>query len=453
MSWQLVVVEGADRGRFFVLPDEGTVTIGTNRKHADIAVNDLYVARIHCEVVVGEGNVEVRATSSEHKVLVSNKAITEAALPPGEVLRLGNTQFRLIPYDPNAVEPEPAEDEEGLLEVEILPDEDEPSAATTARETKQAAVTAAKAPTVEAAPAIKSGPLPNLWLEDLPQLSGYALSHYHLGKALGTGPCSVVFRARDTKTGLHVAMRVFPPTFPINETEMQRFVQALRVVLPLRHRHLIALWNAGRTVPYCWVAMDLVEGPSLAEVLGRLQAPEPEGWKPALRLGVHLLRALNYVHHHRLAHGSVTPRNILLRQSDNIIKLGDLMLHRGLAGSALEAAGRAQRLEAELPYFAPEELDPNVAVTIRTDVYSAAACMYARITGHPPFEGATEAETTEQILTAPLPLVSQYGVTIPDAFEEVLITALSRRPEDRYPTPGDMLADLESIAETYEVEV
>jgi serine/threonine-protein kinase len=448
MAWQLVVIDGADRGRFFVLPDEGTVTIGTNRKHADIAVNDLYVARIHCEVVVAEGAVTVRCTSNEHKVLVSNQAITEAPLPPGEVLRLGNTQFRLTPYDPDAEPEANPEDDEELVEIEILDEEPAPAIAGGTRATEATATGGTKL----AEPPVKTGPLPNLWQEDLPQLSGYSLSHYQLGEVIGTGPCSAVFRARDMKTGLHVAMRVFPPTFPASEAEMQRFVQALRIVLPLRHRHLIALWNAGRTVPYCWVAMDLVEGQSLAEVLDEQQSPQESGWQDALRLGIHLTRVLNYIHHKRLYHGSVTPPNIRLRD-DGVVKLGDLMLRRGLAGSALENAAHAQRLQVELPYFAPEQLAEQPSATIRTDVYSTAASMYARVTGRPPFLGASDEETLEQILTAPLPLVSHYEVEVPDVFEEVLITALSRRPEDRYPTPGDMLADLESVAETCEVEI
>jgi serine/threonine-protein kinase len=451
MGWQLVIVDGADRGRFFVLPDEGTVTIGTNRKHADIAVNDLYVARIHCEVVVAEGEVLVRSTSNEHKVIVANNAITEAPLPPGEVLRLGNTHFRLAPYDPEAPADTQADGDDDLVEVEILPDEEGPTATATATATTEAEIPqAVKAP---AEAAVKSGPLPSLWLEDLPQLTGHALSHYHLGEVIGSGPCSVVFRARDTKTGLHVAVRVFPPDFPANESEMQRFVQTLRVVLPLRHRHLVALWNAGRTVPYCWVAMDLVEGENFARLLDEHQTPEEFGWHSAVRLGVHLMRALNYIHHHRLAHGSVTPPNILFREADGVVKLGDLMRHRALAGSALEQAGQAQRLKAELPYLAPEQVDFEPSVTIRTDIYSAAACMYARVTGRPPFLGESPEETTEQIRSAPLPLVSQYEVAVPDALEELLITALSRRAEDRYPTPGDVLADLESIAETYEIDV
>jgi serine/threonine-protein kinase len=446
MPWQLLVVEGADRGRFFVLPDEGTVTIGTNRKHADIAVNDLYVARIHCELVIAEGRVEVRTASAEHKFQIGNRTVTEGELPLGEVLRVGNTQFRLTPYDSDTTSGSTEEgEEEEVPEVEFVEDEEDAPG--------QQPATATKTVATPAPVATVPKPLPNLWLEDLPHLSGHMLSHYELGEVLGRGPCSVIFQAKDQKTGLTVAVRVFPPTFPANEGEMQRFVKALRYVLPLRHRHLVALWNAGRTVPYVWVAMDYVPGGSLANLLRELESPGKLSWKPALRIGIHIARALNYIHHHRLTHGNVTPSNILIREPDKVVKLGDLMLNKGLAGSVLEDGARARRMQAELPYLAPEQLGPEPTTSIRSDIYSLGAAMYGRITTKPPFLGDTEAETIEQIQTAPLPLVSQYGITIPDAFEEVLINTLSRRPEDRYETPADLLADLESIAETEGIEV
>jgi serine/threonine-protein kinase len=287
----------------------------------------------------------------------------------------------------------------------------------------------------------------------LPELSGYVLNHYVLGKVLGTNATGAIFRARDLKTGLVVALRIISPEFPANEAEMQPFIKTLRLVLPLRHRNLVSMWNAGRTIPYCWLAVDYVEGENLASILTQLNPPGKFAWQYALHIGLHVARALNYVHRQKLAHGNVTPANILIRQADKIVKLGDLMLFKALEGSALGRFVRGQTLKGDLPYFAPEQAIPNPRVDALTDIYSLGACLFARCTGQPVVQGRTVEEIVEQIHHGPMVRPRQYQSGIPDAFDDAVGKMLARRREDRYQSAADVVADLESIAEAEGVEV
>jgi hypothetical protein len=449
MAWQLKVIDGADKGRLFVLPYEGVTTLGSSRRHADICLNDLYVTRVHCEIETATDRIVVRALYPEHKVLLNGQPITETECQVGEVVRLGNTHLRLEPYQEGggsaAADEEEGEEE---LDVEILEDDAEPQAVPAA-EGKAAGQPAPAA----VAPPPSPAKLPQLPLERLGELTGHRLAHYELGPVLGSGPASVTFRANDLKTGVVVALRVLSPQFPAKEAEMETFIKAVRVVMPLRHRNLITLWNAGRTGPYCWVAMDYVEGESLALVLEQLNPPGKFAWKHALRLGVHLARGLNFLACHRLAHGSVTPPHILIRNSDKTARLGDLLLGRALKDSALEQAIRDRKLRAEVAYQAPEQVAGSSKPDILCDIYSLGADMYARCVGRPPFVGRTMDETVQQIHEAPLVPLKQLQPAVPLAFDAVVRKMLARRREDRFRAPAEVLAELESLSESEGVEV
>jgi pSer/pThr/pTyr-binding forkhead associated (FHA) protein len=463
MAWNLQVVDGADKGRSFTLLDDGIQIIGSNRKHTDICLHDLYVARVHCEVQVDGSRVLVRPTDpSSHPVLCNGQKVNERELLPGDVFRIGNTFLRLGVLATEKPEEELEEVEEEVAEeVEEVAEEAEDYDLEVIDEADDSAPVAADRTTVEhrrprspeAAARPSSGKLPCLPLERMGELSGQQMAHYQIGPPLRSGPRSVVFRANDKKTGLVVALRVLSPQFPANDGEMQPFVKALRLVLPLRHRNLIALWNAGRNSPYCWIAMDYVEGESLAEVLQQLNPPGKFAWKYALRLGVHLARALNFVHHNRLAHGNVTPTNILIRGSDKVARLGDLMLARALEGSALDLATRKSRLLAELAYRSPEGTAGLSKADIVADIYSMGACMYARCTSRPPFQGRSVEETQALIHEGPLLALRQFQPAIPEAFEDIVARMLARSREERFRTPAEALAELESLAESEGVEV
>jgi serine/threonine protein kinase len=421
MAKRLLVIDGADEGRSFSVADNGVLSIGSSRRNADICLHDLFVRRVHCLLEVDGDRIVARDSDDSPGLIVNGQPVTEHDLRPGDVLRLGNSYLRL---------------EEGETEEEdyvVVEDEDE-------------------APAPPAAAQAPAG-LPHLPAERLAELADRVLAHYEVGSVLGRGHSGVVFRARDQKAGHVVALKVLPPEFPKHAAEMQRFVQAMKSVLALRHSNLVALYNAGRTGPYCWLALEYVEGDSLAQVLTRVGTGSKLNWRHALRLGVHVGRSLDFIHRRRLVHGNVTPQNVLIRLSDKTVKLGDLMLGRALEGSALEAATLEAKLLAEMPYLPPELADPNTSVDNLSDIYGLGAVMYARLTGLPPFQGTSPEETLALIQEGTLIKPRQRQPSIPQVLEAAVVRMLARRQEDRYPTAAELVADLERIAEQEQVTV
>ena len=104
---------------------------------------------------------------------------------------------------------------------------------------------------------------------------------------------------------------------------------------------LVSALGAGRTLPYFWIAQEYVDGESLAQTLERIGPPGKLAWQHALRLAIHLGRALDFLRRNHLFHGNLTPRNVLIRLSDKQVKLNDLLLAKALEGSAWQKAKRS----------------------------------------------------------------------------------------------------------------
>jgi serine/threonine protein kinase len=415
MAWQLLVVDGADKDRFFPLPEEGLVSVGSSRKNADIVLHDLYVARVHCEIRTEDGGAIVSDLDTPGGTFINGQKIKEQAIRLGDVLRIGNSHLRLDIYNPDDAEVVEAEEAEAF-EVEAAAPEKSPE-------------------------------------DRLAELSGQTLGYYELGSILGKGHHGIVFRARNLKSEQVVALKALSPQFPANEGEMQPFVRTLKAALPFQHPHLVKLLGAGKTGAFCWLAQEYVEGESLTQVLERMGSPGKLTWKHALRLGVHAGQALEFIHKHRQLHGNITPANLLIRFSDKHVKLNDFLFAKALEGSTLQAAKMKPKLLAEMGYLAPEQTDPGAFVDNSTDIYGLGAVMYARMTCRPPFLGKTPEDTITMIRKTKLVRPSEYQEAIPEELEDVVMKMLARRQEDRYQRLGEILGDLESIAEEEEVEV
>jgi serine/threonine-protein kinase len=280
----------------------------------------------------------------------------------------------------------------------------------------------------------------------LTDLVGKTLSRYEVGPVLAKGQTSVVFRARDSKEDREVALKVFGPEFSKNEDDVQRFVRAMKTTMPLHHPNLVTLYGAGKTGAYCWVAMEYIEGESLTQVIQRIGTAGMLDWRNALRVAVHVARALDFAQQQQIIHRNITPQNIMVRASDKVTKLGDLMLAKAMEGSLAQQITRPGELLGDVRYMSPERTRPNGEVDGRSDIYSLGATVYALLTGRPPFEGESLVEVITKIRQAEPVKPKKYQLAIPDLFEGTVLRMLAKRPEDRFASAGNLLADLERVA-------
>lgn len=410
---RLRVIDGADQGKVYNLPDHGAVTIGKSNKHADFILHDLYVARMHCLVEVDGNQVVVSHLEGQTGTMIDGRSISRPeVLPPGGVLRISNTHMRL---------------EVGTFE--------EPAPA----------------------PSGNSGVLrppskEHARLADAPP-EAPVYGHFRLGEAVGRGYSGVVHQAADVKTEHPVALKVFTAGFPATQAELDRFARALRGVQQVHHPNLVAPLGAGRTGSHCWLAREFVDGEAAADVVARVAGGDKPSWSRAARVVAHLARALHGLAEHRMIHGNITPRNVLIRKADHAALLTDLGLADALAGSRLHESYREAKRLAELPYLAPEQAEPGAFVDGSADLYAVGAVAYALVAGRPPVTGRTADEILERVRQGRVVRPSACYKKVPAAFDALVMKLLAVHQEDRYPTAAAVLADLEPITHAHEIKV
>jgi serine/threonine protein kinase len=281
------------------------------------------------------------------------------------------------------------------------------------------------------------------WVDEV---AGQTLGHYEVGRLLGRGFHGAVFRARDLWESHDVALKVLDPAFPGNNAEAQGFIRAMRPLLKLRHLNVTALLGAGKSGPYCWMALEYVEGESLTTRIRRLRTGSQKfDWRRALRIGIHIARALEFASQSLLVHHNVTPENILWDGGAKAAKLSDLMFRQAVEGSELHKAVAEKKRTAELAYLSPEQVAGSREDEV-SDLYSLGAVMYALLTGRPPFEAASPKETIKLICEGEIAKPRKYQKAIPTDFEWGVLTALAKGRQYRFQTAAELLVHLERTA-------
>jgi hypothetical protein len=419
MPQKLIVLSGPDEGRTFPVGRE-PLLLGRSRA-TDGHLLDDHVSRVHCQIHPDGGQVVLADFDSAGGTFVNGKRITRHALQPGDIIRIGNTRLQF------AVEPEPPASPDSA-----------PAAAAPVRESLPIAV-----------PIVFSQGSP--WVQEL---AGQKISHYKVGSPMARSNSGFVFHARDTRRNLAVVLKVLDPLFSKDLAAVKQFVKVIKLVLPLRHPHLIKVFGAGKTGPYCWIAREYVIGESLAAVIANIETTGMLDWRHGLRVGIFLGQALDYVHQKKLIHHRVIPANILVGKTMKETKLTDLMMAAAIADDATKPISAAGVPSPELAFLPPECTDgPKSPDDPRVDIYALGATMYALFTGQPPLKANTVDELVKHIrLEAPASLKS-FQLGLPEPLIHMNQKMLAKRPEDRYQSAKELVKHLEIAAKTHNVEV
>jgi serine/threonine protein kinase len=409
MPSRLQVVAGPDKGRAFSLGETASLLLGRG-KQAAARLTDPHVSRTHCAIEVRGPRLVLTDLESHSGTYVNGERVTEIELHPGDVIKVGATQLRV-------------EDDQ------------------------------AAGPSVRVAANRATAPPAVLPAERLHELKGATLSHYVVGEMIGRGQSGLLFRAHDFKHERRVAFKVLWPQFAQDDEAVQRFIRAMKTALPLRHPNLVSVYGAGRTGTYCWIAMEYVEGESLAQVLARLGPGNVLDWQKALCIAVYVARALEYAHSRQIVHRNVTPQNVLVGPRPELTKLGDLMLAKAREGKLAKQITGAGELLGDLRYLSPEQTLGSGPIDDRSDLYSLGALTYALLTGRPPCEGANLVETITKIRQVEPIRPTTYQPAVPDQFEAVVLRMLAKRPEKRFAETRLLLQDLERIARQQAIKV
>jgi serine/threonine protein kinase len=398
MSFQLVFREGPERGRTVPLEAGRSVLLGRG-DDCDVKLADPRASRNHCRLEVDRDGVLLVDVGSTWGTRLNGAPVKQERLRADDVFELGETKIQLLAAGSQTTLP-PAPKKEPVAKT--------------------------------------AGPLEHL--------IGTTLVRYAVGKPIASGRTGMVFRATDTKNQRPLALKVLWPELTQDPREVERFVRAIKTMIPVQHENIVRLYGAGVTDGYCWMAMELVEGESLADVIKRIGVGGMLGWEPVLRAAVQIGRALEVAAEQKLVHRNITPSNVLLRAKDQVAKLADLMLAKALEGPMANSITRAGEIVGELPYMSPEQTTAATDIDCRSDIYNLGATCYRLLTGHTPAEGRNAAETILKIQSEVPPPPTKYQLSIPPLVEGIVMRMLAKRPEDRFATPTELVKELRRAA-------
>jgi serine/threonine protein kinase len=425
MEPRLRVIAGGDKAKVYPLPRGRGFTIGNVARQSDICLSDPRLSPVHCRVENKDGEVSVTDLGSAAGVFVNGKRVGQSELGHGDTLKLGETELTYESIYAWTEASTPFEVKPGTrLEDSVFLDPPR------AHEHVSAADLG-----IDFAPTST---------DDVRQLANTGFGKFQLGRVIGSGHHGVVFRAR-RHDGSELALKVLDPAFPHNETEAAHFKEIMHARLNLRHPNLVTLIGIGRHSSCTWLALELVEGESIAQIVSQFQTSGVPSWTEAYRLAVHLARALNVAARHHMVHRGLTPANVLYRRLDHLYKLADLSLVQALAGSQLRRSTQRARSRDELPYVAPEQLQAEAAPDGRSDLYRLGVLVYLMLTGKPPFLGKNASETITLIRETPPAPPRTFQKSMPEVLQSAVLTLLVKRPEDRFQTAAELLGELARI--------
>lgn len=272
---------------------------------------------------------------------------------------------------------------------------------------------------------------------------------YDILRLIGRGAMADVYKARDTKTERDVAVKILRHTLTRDAEAMQRFQREARVQEMVQHRNVAALYGGGVTParePY--LVVELLRGRSLRTVLRK------DGRIDLLRGASYMWQALQglaAVHTMGIMHRDLKPANLMLEPSPGPVDRV-VLIDFGFAAFEGSAKLTAQgHVVGSLSYLAPERLRGETGDE-RSDLYAIGVIFYEAMVGRPPFIADDDFDLINAHLQDRPPPLEHIdpAVQIPADVEAVIMRALAKSPDDRWPSATAMANDLEAAMQSYQ---
>jgi serine/threonine protein kinase/tetratricopeptide (TPR) repeat protein len=283
----------------------------------------------------------------------------------------------------------------------------------------------------------------------MPLTPGSRLGAYEIVSPLGAGGMGEVFRARDTRLGREVAIKVLPEAVAAHADRLARFEREAKSVAALNHPNVVTLYAIEEANGVRFLAMELVDG----QALDRLVTPGGLPLARVLDLAVPLADALAAAHERGVVHRDLKPANVMVTR-DGRVKVLDFGLAKSHAAEPLSDETQAATVLAPIstvgqvvgtvPYMAPEQIRGEPA-DARTDLFSLGILLYELLTGRRPFGGATTADVSSAILRDPPAPVRAVRADLSPDLERIVGRCLEKDPERRFQTAKDVRNELELV--------
>ena len=283
-----------------------------------------------------------------------------------------------------------------------------------------------------------------------------AIGRFRILRQLGTGGFGTVFLAEDPQLNRQVALKVPHVVWLLSKTIHHHFLREAEAAARVNHPGIVSVYEIGEDGPVTYIASEYCPGPSLTTWLATRRKAVPI--REAAQLVSNLATAMQHAHARGVLHRDLKPSNVLLsceseESTDVSVELAEFtpkIADFGLAKLVEHSTDqtRTGAILGTLAYLAPEQAEGRVRdISAQTDIYALGAILYELLTGSPPNNGATDADTLQRILLVETASPRRLRAEIPADLAAVCLKCLEKTAERRYATAADLAEDLERFCE------
>jgi eukaryotic-like serine/threonine-protein kinase len=280
--------------------------------------------------------------------------------------------------------------------------------------------------------------------------AGTKLGEYEVKSLLGSGGMGEVYRARDSRLGRDVAIKVLPPFVSSDPNRLRRFEQEARAAAALNHPNILAVHQMGTHEGAPYLVSELLEGETLREPIrrGRLAV------RRAIDYAVQIARGLAAAHNKGIVHRDLKPENLFVTKDGRvkILDFGLAKLTQSQTGSESSAPTHTEGTEAgvvmgTVGYMSPEQVRGQT-VDHRADIFAFGAILYEMLAGKRAFQKPTSPETMTAILNEDPPGISEVTPNLPPSLQRVVHRCLEKNPEQRFQSASDLAFGLDALSDS-----
>jgi serine/threonine-protein kinase len=264
---------------------------------------------------------------------------------------------------------------------------------------------------------------------------GQQIGEFRIVEKLGEGGMGVVYKAIDVRLDRPVAIKMLTASLTDNPELVQRFQAEARAQANLNHTNLATLYAFLVDQGNAYMVMEFVEGENFDQIIRRNGPISPRDAVPWFKQA---LLGIGAAHRVGIIHRDIKPSNLMLNRQ-GIVKVMDFGIAKAVGSRGMTRTGMHL---GTLAYMSPEQI-LNRTVDVRTDVYALGVTLYEMLSGHVPFESASEFQIMQDHISTVPPALVRYYPYAPREFEGVVAKALAKNPDDRFQTVEEFGAALE----------
>lgn len=276
--------------------------------------------------------------------------------------------------------------------------------------------------------------------------TGDSIGGFRLLEEIGSGTVGTVFRAEQVSLSRAVALKILDPHYATQPRYVQRFFREARSAASLIHAHIVQVYDVGEDGGLYYIAIELVDGRSLASILAEEGALEPSR---ALEYTRQATLALARAHQAEIIHRDIKPGNLLINRHDEL-KVADFGLARHTGAGAGKITHHGSIIGT--PYYMSPEQAQGQLSDERSDIYSLGATLYHMLVGRPPFAGDNFLEVINRhVHESPVPPI-QANPRVAEPLSDLVLRMLAKDPDERHPSADALLRAIAELKRLFAQE-